>query len=168
MKISDNTIKILKNFSSINQSILFRTGSTIRTKSPLSTIAAQAVVDEMFPFEFGIYDLNQFLSVVSLFEDPDFDFQENHVTISSGESSSNYYYTDKDMIVAPKDVTPEFQKSLGFNLTESDVKSLIQAASVMQLPNIVVESEADKQEIVITARDPKNPTSNNFTKKVSQ
>ena len=74
MKISDNTIKILKNFSSINQSILFRTGSTIRTKSPLSTIAAQAVVDEMFPFEFGIYDLNQFLSVVSLFEDPDFDF----------------------------------------------------------------------------------------------
>tara|TARA_R100001129_G_scaffold152062_1_gene114490 strand:+ start:404 stop:1084 length:681 start_codon:yes stop_codon:yes gene_type:complete len=168
MKMCDKTIKILKNFSSINQSILFRTGSTIRTKSALDTIAAQAVVEEMFPFEFGIYDLNQFLSVISLFEDPDFDFQENHVTISSGESSSNYYYTDKDMIVAPKNVTPEFQKTLGFNLTESDVKSLIQAASVMQLPNIVIESEADKQEIVITARDPKNPTSNNFTKKVGE
>ena len=94
MKMCDKTIKILKNFSSINQSMLFRTGSTIRTKSALDTIAAQAVVEEMFPFEFGIYDLNQFLSVISLFEDPDFDFQENHVKISSGESSSNNYYTD--------------------------------------------------------------------------
>ena len=136
MKLSDKTIKILKNFSSINQSMLFRTGSIIRTKSTTDTIAAQAVVEEMFPFEFGIYDLNQFLSVTSLFEDPEFDFQENHVTISSGDSSSNYYYTDKDMIVAPKDITPEFQKALGFNLTESDVKSLVQAANVMQLPNI--------------------------------
>ena len=97
MKLSDKTIKVLKNFSSINQSMLFRTGSIIRTKSTTDTIAAQAVVEEMFPFEFGIYDLNQFLSVTSLFEDPEFDFQENHVTISSGDSSSNYYYTDKDL-----------------------------------------------------------------------
>lgn len=168
MKLSDKTIKVLKNFSSINQSMLFRTGSTVRTKNAQDTIAAQAVVDEMFPFEFGIYDLNQFLGVVSLFEDPEFDFQENHVTISSGDSSSNYYYTDKDMIVCPKNVTPEFQKALGFNLTEGDVKSLVQAASVMQLPNIIIESEPDKQEIVITARDGKNPTSNNFTKKVGE
>ena len=168
MKLSDKTIKVLKNFSSINQSMLFRTGSIIRTKSTTDTIAAQAVVEEMFPFEFGIYDLNQFLSVTSLFEDPEFDFQENHVTISSGDSSSNYYYTDKDMIVAPKDITPEFQKALGFNLTESDVKSLVQAANVMQLPNIIIESEADKQEIVITVKDSKNPTSNNFHKKVGE
>ncbi len=168
MKLSDKTIKVLKNFSSINQSMLFRTGSIIRTKSTTDTIAAQAVVEEMFPFEFGIYDLNQFLSVTSLFEDPEFDFQENHVTISSGDSSSNYYYTDKDMIVAPKDITPEFQKALGFNLTESDVKSLVQAANVMQLPNIVIESKSDEQEIIITARDSKNPTSNNFTRKVGE
>ena len=151
MKLSDKTIKVLKNFSSINQSMLFRTGSIIRTKSTTDTIAAQAVVEEMFPFEFGIYDLNQFLSVTSLFEDPEFDFQENHVIISSGDSSSNYYYTDKDMIVAPKDITPEFQKALGFNLTESDVKSLVQAANVMQLPNIVIESKSDEQEIIITS-----------------
>ena len=168
MKLSDKTIKVLKNFSSINQSMLFRTGSIIRTKSTTDTIAAQAVVEEMFPFEFGIYDLNQFLSVTSLFEDPEFDFQENHVIISSGDSSSNYYYTDKDMIVAPKDITPEFQKALGFNLTESDVKSLVQAANVMQLPNIVIESKSDEQEIIITARDGKNPTSNNFTRKVGE
>jgi hypothetical protein len=169
MKLSEKTVKILKNFSSINQSILFRTGTIIRTRSPMHTIAAQAVVEETFPFEFGIYDLNQFLSVTSLFEDPDFDFQENHVTISSGDSSSNYYYTDKDMIQGvPKDTTPDFQKSLGFNLTESDVKSLIQAANVMQLPNIIIESETDKQEIVITVKDSKNPTSNNFHKKVGE
>ena len=169
MKLSEKTIKILKNFSSINQSILFRTGTIIRTRSPMHTIAAQAVVDETFPFEFGIYDLNQFLSVTSLFEDPDFDFQENHVSISSGDSSSNYYYTDKDMIQGvPEDSTPDFQKELGFNLTESDVKSLIQAANVMQLPNIIIESEADKQEIVITVKDSKNPTSNNFHKKVGE
>ncbi len=168
MKLSEKTVKILKNFSSINQSMLFRAGTTIRTKSALDTIAAQAAVEESFPFEFGVYDLNQFLSVVSLFEDPDFDFQEQHVTISSGESSSNYYYTDKEMIVAPKDITPDFQKALSFNLTEGDVKSLVQAANVMQLPNIIIESEPDKKEIVITARDSKNPTSNNFTKKVGE
>ena len=80
MKLSDKTIKVLKNFSSINQSMLFRTGSIIRTKSTTDTIAAQAVVEEMFPFEFGIYDLNQFLGVVSLFDEPALDLNERYVT----------------------------------------------------------------------------------------
>jgi hypothetical protein len=126
------------------------------------------MVDETFPFEFGIYDLNQFLSVASLFDEPDFDFQEQHVKISSGDSSSNYYYTDKDMIVHPKDTQLDFQKKLSFNLTESDVKSMVQAANVMQLPNIFIESKEDSPDIIITARDSKNPTSNNFTKKVGE
>ena len=169
MKLSDKTIKVLKNFSSINQSMLFRTGSIIRTKSTTDTIAAQAVVEEMFPFEFGIYDLNQFLNVISLFEEPEFDFQEYYVTISNGESSSNYYYTDKDMLQGvPKDTTPDVQRALGFNLTESDVKSLVQAANVMQLPNIVVESKPDEQDVIVTVSDIRNNTSNNFYKKVGE
>ena len=168
MKLSEKTVKILKNFSSINQSMLFRTGNKLKTKSTLNGIAAQAVVEEDIPFEFGIYDLNQFLSVLSLFEDPELDFDASHVSISSGQSSSNYFYTDKDMITYPKEVTPEFQKKLGFNLTETDVKNLVQAANVMQLPSIMIQSEAGKQDITITAKDKKNPTGNNFTKKVGE
>ncbi len=87
MKISSQTLSILKNFSSINGNILVRAGSTLSTISPQKNILASAVVSENFPTTFAIYDLGQFLGAVSLFEDPDFDFTDKFVTISSGKRS---------------------------------------------------------------------------------
>jgi hypothetical protein len=90
MKISQQTLSILKNFASINGNILIRAGSNISTISPQKNILSNANVTESFPVQFAIYDLSQFLSAISLFEDPDFDFNESYVTISSGRRSIKY------------------------------------------------------------------------------
>jgi len=91
MKISQQTLSILKNFATINGNILVRAGSNLSTISPQKNILANANVAESFPLEFAIYDLSQFLSAVSLFEDADFDFAEKYVTISSGRRSIKYF-----------------------------------------------------------------------------
>ena len=81
MKLSENTISILKNFASINQSILIKSGSKIRTMPKLKTILAQAEVEEVFPKDFAIYDLNQFLNGLSLHQDPELDFSNDNYLV---------------------------------------------------------------------------------------
>ena len=167
MELSERTTKILKNFSTINQSIVFNTGNVIRTISPLKTIMAQATVNENFPFEFGIYDLNQFLGVVSLFKTPEFDFNEKYVTIQSNSASSNYFFTDKSMIETPPAKTLDMATRLvGFSMTSEEIKSLLQAASVLSLPEIVITG--DGKEIKITASNVKNSSNHNFTRVVGE
>ena len=86
MNISGNTISVLKNFSSINQSLVVDAGNTIRTISPQKTVMAVAEVDDTFDSSFAIYDLNQFLSAVSLFEKPDYEFEDKSVVVANGTS----------------------------------------------------------------------------------
>jgi len=161
MKISPNTLAVLKSFTSINPSILINVGNVLRTISPQKTIMAIAEVDDSFESEFAIYDLNQFLSAVSLFENPDFTFSDRHVTIATGKSSIKYFFADKNMVLAAPakaislpDVVVEFRLSI------ETLKATMQAASVFQAPNWSVAGRSG--EIVLEVGDVKNATSNKY------
>ena len=146
MKLSDKTIKVLKNFSSINQSMLFRTGSTVRTKNAQDTIAAQAVVDEMFPFEFGIYDLNQFLGVVSLFETPEYEFTQSQVTIKERSKAVNYTFADPSMIVTPpQDKTLSIEEpDVNINVPGDKISAVLKAAAILQLKEVAISCDGSQ------------------------
>ena len=114
MKLSKQTIEILKNFSSINMSVVLKPGSKIRTVSPQKTILAQAIVSETFPKECAIYDLNIFINTAAMFEDPDFNFNENSVEIKNGPAFGRVPYAsistiatppEKDIVLPSVDVT---------------------------------------------------------------
>lgn len=162
MKLSVKTFQLLKNFSSINQSIYFTQGNKIRTISPMKTIMAEAEVQEMFPRDFGIYDLNQFLGVLSLFEEPDLDFDTHYLTISSEDKAkSDYFYADKSMIVVPPEKQLELPDTpINFTVSDKVIKGVLQAANVLQLPEVVVKGDGDN--ISIRAMNTKNTTSNSF------
>ena len=105
MKLTQKTFSILKNFASINQSLYVSKGNVIKTISEIKSVIAEAEVQQMFPRDFGIYDLNQFLGVLSLFEEPDLNFDTTCVHISGSENaSSSYFYADKATI---RTVPPE-------------------------------------------------------------
>jgi len=163
MKLSESTVSLLKNFSSINQSILFKEGQKLRSISVMKNILVEANVAEEFPKDFGIYDLNQFLNGLSLHSSPDLDFaNDQYVVIKEGRSRSKYFFADPSVIVAP----PEKEISLPtedvcFQLTSQQLEKLKKAASVYQLPDISVIGE--NSVIKLVARDKKNDTSNDFS-----
>ena len=101
MKLSKKTLAILKNFSTINQSIVIKPGNLLETISDVKDTFARVEIEETFPTNVTIYDLNEFLGAISIFEDPDFDFGENSVTISQGRQKQTYYYADASIITQP-------------------------------------------------------------------
>jgi len=163
MKLSETTVNLLKNFSSINQSILFKQGSKLRSISVMKNILVEANVAEDFPKDFGIYDLNQFLNGLSLHQSADLDFtNDQYVVIKEGKMRSKYFFADPTVIVAP----PEKEISLPtedvcFVLTSQQLEKLKKAASVYQLPDISAIGENGVVKLV--ARDKKNDTSNDFS-----
>ena len=163
MKLSDKTINLLKNFSSINQSILIKHGNKLRTISVMKNILAEAKIDEEFPKDFGIYDLKQFLNGLSLHQDPELDFQEdNYVVIKEGKMRSKYFFASAEIIVSPPDKPITLpSEDVNFVITAQQLEKLKKAASVYQLPDVSVIGEDGVVKLV--ARDKKNDTSNNFS-----
>jgi hypothetical protein len=164
MKISNETLSVLKNFSTINPGVAVEVGSKIRTVSGQKNILAEASVGEAFDAPFAVYDLNQFLATVSLFEAPDFEFGDKSVTISSGKNKSKYFYTDKSMIITPpdKDLSPLLEDSeIKFNVSQGQIAEVLRAASILQAPEVAVIG-SDGANITLTAFDSKNSTSNTF------
>ena len=167
MKISDNTFDVLKNFSTINQSLAFKQGSTIRTVSEQKTILAQAKIEEAFPVDFAIYELNQFLGLSSLFEDADFDFGDRQVTLKEGTAKANYTYADPSMITTPPEKNIELPSvEVQFNMESADLRQILNGASQLGLPEVVVRGDGTKIELVAT--DTKNPTSNEFSRTMGE
>ena len=163
MKLSESTVSLLKNFSSINQSLLFKEGNKLRTISVMKNILVEANVSETFPKDFGIYDLNQFLNGLSLHSSPDLDFEnDQYVVIKEGKSRSKYFFADPSVIVAPpeKEITLP-SEDVCFILTSQQLEKLKKAASVYQLPDISAIGENGVVKLV--ARDKKNDTSNDFS-----
>ena len=162
MKLSDSTLSLLKNFSTINQSILFKQGTKLRTISVMKNILADATITEELPKDFGIYDLSQFLNGLSLHNNPDLDFQEdNYVVIKEGRSRSKYFFADPQVIVTP----PEREMNLpsedvSFDLSTDQLDKLLKAAAIYQLPDLAVVGANGVVKIVV--RDKKNDTSNDF------
>ena len=163
MKLSESTVNLLKNFSSINQSILFKEGNKLRSISVMKNILAEATIAEEFPKDFGIYDLNQFLNGLSLHNSPELDFDNNQfVVIKEGKMRSKYFFADASVIVSPpeKEITLPTE-DVCFQLTSQQLEKLKKAASVYQLPDISAIGENGVVKLV--ARDKKNDTSNDFS-----
>ena len=152
MKLSNETLSVLKNFGAINQGIFFRKGKTLKTVSSHKNILAQVDINEDIPVDFGVYDLNNFLSVVSLHkDDPSFDFDEKHVVIvgNKGRSKIKYRFCEPTMIVVP----PEKEISMpnpeiSFSLTAEDFDWILRAASVLSSPHIAIESDGTKVSVI--------------------
>ena len=162
MKLSESTLSLLKNFSTINQSILFKQGTKLRTISVMKNILAEATVSEELPKDFGIYDLGQFLNGLSLHNSPELDFQEdNHVVIKEGRSRSKYFFADPQVIVTPpeKEMTLP-SEDVSFELSTDQLDKLLKAAAIYQLPDLAVVGGNGVVKIVV--RDKKNDTSNDF------
>ena len=163
MKISDKTLSVLKNFSSINQSILFREGNKLRTISVMKNILAEATITEDLPKDFGIYDLNQFLNGLGLHQSPELDFDnDGYVVIREGKMRSKYFFADPNVIITPpeKDIVLP-SEDVCFELSTEQLDELLKAAAVYQLPDISAVGEAGVVKLVV--RDKKNDTSNDFS-----
>ena len=163
MKLSDKTLTLLKNFSSINQSILFKKGTSLRTISVMKNILAEATIEEDLPTDFGIYDLNQFLNGLCLHQNPDLDFEnQGHVVIREGKSRTKYFFADPNVIVTPpdKEITLP-SEDVSFELSTSQLDKLLKAAAIYQLPDLAVVGGDGVVKIVV--RDKKNDTSNDFS-----
>ena len=161
MKLSDNTLTVLKNFAGINNSILVKEGSRLRTISVAKNILAEADIKEDFPRDFAIYDLNQFLNGLSLHQDPDLDFQQDsYLSIKEGKRRVKYFFADPNVIISPpeKEITLPSQ-DVCFQLDSSSLEKLVKAAQVYQLPDLSAIGEAGVIKLVV--RDKKNDTSNN-------
>ena len=163
MKLSDNTLTLLKNFAGINQSILVKQGNKLRTISIAKNILAEAEISEEFPREFAVYDLNQFLNGLSLHQDPDLDFTENsYITIREGKRRVKYFYADPNVIISPPEKEIKLPSNdVCFQLETGALEKLVKAAAVYQLPDISAIGDAGVIRLVV--RDKKNDTSNEYS-----
>ena len=162
MKIDANTIAVLKNFANIQPNLMFRSGTEVKTIAEAKNIVAKATITESIPQDFGIYDVNDFLSSLSLFTDPTFDFSSDgkSVNLSEGKSTLKYFFSDEASLTYPqKDITMPATDAT-FVLTSEVLKNLLRATSLLSVSTIAVESQGSG--IVIRVKDAKNSTSNSY------
>lgn len=167
MNFDNRTLQILKNFATINPSILFKPGSVLATISPTKTIMAKAKINEKIEAPFAIYDLSRFLSTLSLFENPELSIQTGFMQIKQGSKKINYTFAEPSMIVSPpeKDINlPE--PEVEFNLTADNLNELLKALSVLSLPEIAVVG--DGSSISVQVLDSKNPSGDIYSVSVGE
>ena len=168
MKLSDNTLTVLKNFASINNSILMKKGTHLRTISVAKNILAEADIAEEFPRDVAVYDLNQFLNGLSLHQDPEMDFsEESYLTIREGRRKVKYFFADPQVIISPPDKQITLpSEDVHFELESGALDKLLKAAAVYLLPDLCVVGEAGVVRLVV--RDKKNDTSNSYSVDVGE
>lgn len=161
--ISQETLSILKNFSQLNSNLLVRPGNVINTVTGAKNVMAQATVQEDFPVEFGIWDLNKFLGTLSLFDSPTCVFGEKSVKISGeGGRAVTYYYSEPSLLTTINKQVQMPETVINLSLTQSVFADLQRAASVLQLPDLSFTS-MDGDSILAVVRDKKDPTSNDYS-----
>ena len=168
MKLSESTLSLLKNFTEINQSILFKHGNKLRTMSVMKNILAEATVDQEFPKDFGIYDLQQFMNGLRLYQSPELDFShDSYVVIREGKSNTKYFFADAAIIASPPDKPITLpSEDVSFVLTSQHLDRLKKSSSLLQLPDISAIGEDGVVRLVV--RDKKNDTSNKFSIEVGE
>lgn len=162
MKLSQETIAILKNYSTINPSVLFKPGNVLSTMSTQKSIFAKATIKEEVERQFGIYELNKFLGVLSMFKEPELRFFDSFLEVSSGKQRVRYTYADPSLIITPPDKgfvvpIPEVE----FDLTSDDLGSVIKALSIMSLPEISITGNGSDLEV--QAVNSKNPSADVYS-----
>ena len=165
MKLSNQTISVLKNFASINQNLVIKEGNEITTMSAMKNIVAKAEVEETFTKEVAIYDLNEFLAALSLFTNPILDFDDGFVTITEENSnrgtSLKYFYSDPSVVTSPSKTITMPSTEVTFKLSDEDLNKVQRAAGVIGAPDLVLE-KTDKG-TQLTVKDKKNDTANNYS-----
>ena len=162
MKLNEQTIAVLRNFSEINQSLEFKTGNLLRTVSPQKNILASAEVPDKFPVEFSVYELNKFLGVHGLMTNPELEFHEKHLTFSDSIREAGYVYCETSMFVTPPEKDISFpDPEIKFDLTETDLENIMKAASVLDTPEIAVIGHDGKIKLVTI--DTANASSDTFS-----
>ena len=160
MKLSEQTVSILKNFSTINQNLVIKEGSEISTMSAMKNIVSKSEVEETFPVEFAIYDLNEFLSAMSLFTNPDLDFNDNFVVITEAGSNSKslkYWYSEPSVVTTPSKEITMPSVDVEFPMNSGILSEVQKAAAVIGAPDMVLEDD----ELRVT--DKKNDTANSYS-----
>ena len=161
MKLSKNTLDMLKNFSDINMSIEIKKGNILRTVSVQKNILAQAELEDAFPQDFAIYELNRFLGAVSLFDNPEFQFNGKSANIGTSKHSVDYVYCDPSMIVTPPENNITFpDPEVKFTLSQDALSQIIKASNVLGTPEISVECESGN--ISVKALDVNNDSTDTF------
>lgn len=162
MKLSENTVNVLRNFATINQGLVFKSGNTLRTVSKQQNVLAKATVKESFDNNFAIYDLNRFLAVLSSMNDPDLTVGTGNVKIASGTSKTTYGLSDETMVVSAPDNDISVQNAeVKFTLTKDSLAQVLKLSGVLGLPNIAVRG--NRKKISIAAVDVKNQDSDVFS-----
>lgn len=162
MKLSPRTMQILKNFASINQSIMFKSGDVLSTISPGKTVLAKAKVAETFERQFAIFDLARFIGVMSLFNEPVIETHEKFCEIKDNNQKVHYTYTDPSMIVTPPDKEVKIdQPDIEFTLTADTFSRIMRAVAVLQTAELAVVGNGTT--ISLQTFDSKNSTSDTFS-----
>jgi|TARA_B110000046_G_scaffold22770_1_gene21471 hypothetical protein len=164
MKLSNYTTSVLKNFSTINQNLVIKEGNTITTMSAMKNIVAKAEVEETFPQQIAIYDLNEFLGALSLFTSPVLDFSDNYVMISEENKPTTkmkYFYSDPSVVTSPNKMITMPSNEVKFTMSSEDLSRLKRAAGAIGAPDMVLEKDGSSSSL--TVKDKKNDTANNYS-----
>ena len=158
MKLSTETISVLKNFSTINANLMVKAGSSLSTMSAMKNIVAKADVSEELPSDFAIYDLNEFLSALSLFGKPDLEFNNDFVIITEEGTSKSlkYWFSDPSVVTTPSKEISMPSTELTFNLSSDTLNEITKAAAVIGVPDMALSGG----KLMVT--DKKNSTANAF------
>ena len=166
MKISENTLSVLKNFSAINSGLVLQKGNVQKTISPEKSILVEVEIEDAIPSQFGIYDLNQFLGNVSTLGNPDLSFTENSVMMNDGDIAFNYYSCSPNLIVSPPDKELKLkQTDVSFALTNAILTKLLRLASMNNLTHLSVVGK--NGEIRLQTHEKANDTSNSASIKLN-
>ena len=159
MKLSKETVGLFKNFAGINSNLLLKSGNKLATISAQKNVMADATVTETFP-DFGIYDLNEFLGAMSLFDDPELDFSDKYVTIKQGNSSIKYFAAEASVLTAPQKAITFPDSDIDFKLSSQQLDMIRKTAGVLRASDLSIVGDGNK--ITAVVGDKKNATGNSF------
>ena len=162
MKLSEDTIAILKNFATINSNLVFKPGQKLKTIAESKTIMAQADIIEDFPQEVGLYDLNEFLSVLSMIPEPDIDFMDNNMLIQNNLQKVDYFYSNPEILTTPSKAITMPDAEVGISLSEEELKRIHQASSVLGHSDLSIVRESNDK-VFAKVYDAKDATANVYT-----
>jgi hypothetical protein len=163
MKLSKETVGLIKNFAGINSNLLLKSGNKLATISAQKNVMADAVVTESFP-DFGIYDLNEFLGAMSLFEDPELTFNDKWVTIEQGGNSIKYFAAEASVLTAPQKAITFPDPEIEFNMSANMLSMIQRTASVLRASDVSIVGDGSTMSVVVG--DKKNATGNSYNSTV--
>jgi len=164
MKLSNDTVAVLKNFAAINSNLVVNEGSTVKTISEAKNILATATISESFPTNFGIYDLNEFLGVMSMFDSPELQVADdnNSAIIKQDKRSVKYFFSDPSILTSPsKDIVMP-DPEVTFKLTNDDMNALKRASSTLGVTDVIVNGVANENKVTLQVTDVRDATANSF------